>query len=255
MSTQPLFYREYGQGGTTLVILHGLFGLCDNWITLSRQFAEDFHTLAVDMPNHGQSPWFDDHDYDLMVREVVKLIESLPSTKVYLMGHSMGGKAAMLLAQRHLELIEKLIVVDISPRYYPPHHADVVSAISAIDFSQHQRRNTIGEVLMEHLQDIDTTNFLLKNVQRNESGFSWRFNKDVIVENINDIGEETMEGIYEGPTLFVKGEQSGYISDSDLGDIKQCFPYSEVKAIENAGHWVHAANPAGFYQAVMDFVK
>lgn len=253
-----LFYRTFGRG-QPLVILHGLFGQSDNWNTLAKQFSEQgFEVYTVDLRNHGLSPHSTTWDYRSMSDDIEELMENLVLENCILLGHSMGGKVAMQFALDREGFLDKLIVVDMAPKYYPPHHQDVIRGLQAVDFKKIQNRKEAENVLSQYIEDFGTKQFLLKNIFWKDDGvMDWRFNLRVISEQIENMGEtiQTYDQPCEVPTLFIRGEKSLYIEDSDLGAIKDIFPRSYVETIKDAGHWVHAEKPKEFFNAVLDFIK
>lgn len=251
-----LFYRKYGQG-KPLLILHGLFGQSDNWNMLAKQFAEKgFEVYALDLRNHGLSPHSAVWDYNVMSEDLKELITDLNLNKVVLLGHSMGGKVAMTFAFNYPELLEKLIVVDIGPKYYPPHHQDVLRALTAVNFNTIKTRKEAEAVLSDFISDYGTKQFLLKNIYwKNDDTMAWRFNLNVIEKNIDTVGVATFsDQSCSLPTLFIRGENSRYILDADLADIHEQFPISTLTTIAKAGHWVHAEQPNAFFESVVGFV-
>lgn len=252
-----LFYRKSGQG-QPLIILHGLFGQNDNWGTLGRQFAEQgFEVYLVDLRNHGLSPHSDVWNYQVMSDDILELINDNNLQHVILMGHSMGGKVAMQFAIQHPELLDKLIVVDIAPKYYPPHNLDVLNALNAVDFSIVKSRKEVESILSETLSDFGTKQFLLKNIYwKEDTELDWRFNLKVITPLIENVGEATPNDTPSStPTLFIRGEKSNYILDEDLNLIHDIFPNSQLETIAGAPHWVHAEKPKEFFECVMGFIK
>lgn len=252
-----LFYRKFGQG-QPLIILHGLFGQSDNWNTLAKQIADnDFEVYIVDQRNHGLSPHSDEWNYQSMSEDVFDLIKENNLQDVILLGHSMGGKTAMQLALNHQEFLDKLIVADMAPKYYPPHHQSVLEALQAVNFNLIKTRKEVEVVLSKYISDFGTKQFLLKNLYWKENGdLNWRFNLKVIVQQIENVGEAiTGTGNCVIPALFIKGERSDYILDADEDLIRQIFPNSTFATIEGSGHWVHAEKPKEFYGTVMEFIK
>lgn len=252
-----LFYRKYGQGGTPLFILHGLFGQSDNWNSLAKQFADSgFDVYTVDLRNHGLSPHSEIWNYEVMSEDILELVNDLNIGRVTIIGHSMGGKVAMKFALDHQEHIEKLIVVDIAPKYYPPHHGDVLNALNAVDFNLIKTRKDAESILNQYITDFGTKQFLLKNLYWKENGeLDWRFNLKIISKQVENVGTETLHsGICSKPTLFIRGESSRYILDEDLFQIQSLFPQAVVSTISNSGHWVHAEKPKEFYQTVIEFI-
>jgi pimeloyl-ACP methyl ester carboxylesterase len=259
-----LFYRKFGEG-QPLIILHGLFGQSDNWNTLAKQFSgHGFEVYAVDQRNHGLSPHSDVWNYKAMSEDVLELIKDCGLKNIVLLGHSMGGKTAMQFAVDHPEYLDKLIVVDIAPKYYPIHHQSVLDALHAVDFNVVKTRREVEEVLSHYLSDFGTKQFLLKNIfWTDEEEMAWRFNLDVITKQIENVGEEveavseapSTDIVCEVPTLFIRGEHSNYILDEDLDLIQEIFPGSILETIPGAGHWVHAEKQKEFYECVMRFIK
>jgi esterase len=244
-----------GPSKTPLLIVHGLFGNLDNWQTLGKKFSENTNVYLVDQRNHGHSPHSEEFNYDLMALDLYQLILDLGLDKVDLIGHSMGGKAAMRLAQLHPEVFNKLIVVDIGPKGYPMHHDVILEGLNAIDFDFVKSRGEADTVLSNYIQDEGVKQFLLKNLYWKEKGvLAWRMNLPVLTKTIKDIiGALPTESV-EIDTLFIRGEKSNYIIESDYSAIYEQFPNSDIETVYNAGHWVHAENPMEFYRAVMEFL-
>lgn len=252
-----LFYRKFGQG-QPLIILHGLFGQCDNWNTLAKQFAENgFEVFVVDLRNHGLSPHSDVWNYHVMSDDVLELINDNELNNVILLGHSMGGKVAMQFAVDHSQFLDKLIVVDIAPKYYPMHHQNVLKALQKVDFSTVKNRKEVEEILSEYISDFGTRQFLLKNIYwKTETELAWRFNLKIIIEQIENVGEAQESNVAcDIPTLFIRGENSNYILDEDIKAIQSVFPLSDIATVLGAGHWVHAEKPKDFFDRVMRFLK
>lgn len=250
-----LFYKEYGDGHP-FVILHGLLGASGNWHTLSRNvFSDHFRVLTVDQRNHGRSFHDDRHDYPAMAEDLWHFLDELEIDSTYLMGHSMGGKTAMYAALAFPDRIDKLIVVDMAPKEYPPHHAPIIEALQNLDPSTFDSRNAIDDALAESISSYPIRQFLLKNLDYDGEQYTWKMNLDAIATHYDKInrGVET-DRTYEGPTLFIRGETSDYIADEDESVIRANFPQAEVVTINGAGHWVHADAPEAFAQTVVDFL-
>ena len=163
--------------GAPLLILHGYFGMSDNWKSLGNKFGEDFQIHLIDQRNHGRSFHAGNFDYDLLVEDIVQYIEHHQLEKVIVLGHSMGGKVAMLFAVKYPTLVAKLIIVDIAPRYYQPHHTDILKALNSVDFLIHNTRKLVDQKIAELIPDIGVRSFLLKNVYWKEKGqLAFRFN-------------------------------------------------------------------------------
>jgi esterase len=250
-----LNFQEYGKG-RPLLILHGLLGSLDNWHTLSKAFATSFRVLAVDQRNHGRSPHSDIFTYGAMAEDLVEFLDRLEIKSTILLGHSMGGKTAMQVALSHPERVEKLIVVDISPRAYPPLHDELLEALQSINLADYQSRQQVDKALETRVPEFPVRQFLLKNLSRDASGeFSWKANLDVIFRNYKEIARQiTAFDPFPKPALFVKGSRSGYILDSDTPAIRRLFPRSTISTIE-AGHWIHADSPEPFADLVRRFLK
>ncbi|MCO6147161.1 alpha/beta fold hydrolase [Flavobacterium sp. NRK1] len=245
--------------GKPLLILHGYLGMSDNWKTLAGQYvAAGFQTHALDMRNHGKSFHSDEFTYAAMVQDLVAYINHYNLGKVDIIGHSMGGKAAMFFAVQHPEMLDRLVVADIGPKYYAPHHQDVMAGLNAVDFSIHTDRAAVEAAIANHIPDLGTRQFLLKSVYWVEPGkqLGFRFNLDSLNKNIENIGKALPEGAtFNGTTLFLRGDKSSYIKDEDFDLIKSHFPQVEIKEIKNSGHWLHAENPKDFLAETLEFLK
>lgn len=253
-----LFFRKSGSG-QPMIILHGLFGLSDNWATLAKKWSEHFTVYTVDLRNHGQSPHSDQWKNWIMAEDVLELIEKEQLKDVILLGHSMGGKVAMYLALDSPELVSKLIVCDIAPRKYPVGNQDVVAALLKVHPEKLASRKEAEEILSKELKDAGTIQFLLKNLYHKEEAdgtkhLDWRFNLPVISKNLAAISEATDEPAPSDiEALFIRGEKSDYITKEDEAEIKRVFPRATIQTIPGAGHWVHADQPAEVFDAVMKF--
>ncbi|HMC02121.1 MAG TPA: alpha/beta fold hydrolase [Flavobacteriaceae bacterium] len=244
--------------GPAFVILHGFLGMGDNWKTLGKQFSEEgFQVHLVDQRNHGHSFHDDEFNYQVLVKDLKAYCQAHQLNNIILLGHSMGGKAAMLFAVKYPDLVSKLIIADISPRFYPGHHKDILDGLSALDFDEISSRGEADEILQEYVPEIGTRQFLLKNLYWKAKGtLALRINLDVLKANDSEIGEELpMFTEFNEDTLFLRGEKSEYIVDQDQTLIKKHFPNSKIVTIANAGHWLHAENPKDFFESVMMFIK
>lgn len=243
--------------GEPLLILHGFFGMGDNWKTLANKFSSDFQVHIIDHRNHGRSFHSDDFSYELMVEDLLYYISYYKLSKVNIMGHSMGGKVGMLFAVEFSEKVNKLIVADIAPKFYPLHHQFIFKALHSVDFSIIKSRNEIDEILKNHISESRIRQFLLKNVYRKtKDDFAFRINLQSLTDNVEEVGEALPPFTqFEGETLFLRGEISDYILEEDKVLIKNHFPNSYVETISNAGHWLHAENPNDFYNIIIIFLK
>lgn len=250
-----LHSRIVGEGKPFL-ILHGYFGMGDNWKSLGNQFGENFEVHMIDQRNHGRSFHADEFDYELMVEDLYNYIQHHELEEIILLGHSMGGKTAMLFAVEYPELVDKLLIADISPRYYQPHHNEILKALNSVDFSIHTSRKLVEEQLSQYIPEVGVRQFLLKNVYWREKGqLDFRFNLQSLTENNSEVGTALPSFTsFDGKTLFLAGGSSGYITEDEMPLIKAHFPNSEVVTIANAGHWLHAEKPKEFYNYVMRFM-
>jgi esterase len=263
-----LFYRRFGKG-KPLVILHGLYGSSDNWYTIGRQLSAIREVFLVDWRNHGHSPHHPVHTYSALRDDLHEFLVRHSLFKPVLMGHSMGGRAAMFFAAMHPKLIEKLIVVDMSPCSYKAdnhpnetlQHATIFQALRSIDISNLSSRKDADHQLAETIQSPAIRQFLLKNLKKDSNNrFYWCLNLPALEKNLAEIflGIDTLplpEGfLLDFPALFIRGQLSGYIGKNDLDCIKRYFKDSAVITIPGAGHWVHAEQPGLFVEAVRNFL-
>lgn len=245
--------------GSPIIILHGFLGMSDNWKTISKDFSEaGFEVHLVDQRNHGRSPHSEEFDYLSMAKDVKEYIDEHNLKEVILLGHSMGGKTAMTTACLFPHVVYKLVVVDIAPKYYPPHHQRILEGLQAVDRADLSSRGEAEDLLAQYVHEADVRLFLLKNLYwRSKGKLALRMNLDVLVAKIENIGEALPNNyVYKGPTLFIKGERSDYIlPQEDEREIHRHFPSSEIKSIQNSGHWVHAENKDDFFTTVLDFLQ
>ena len=251
-----LNYKTFGQG-PPLIILHGLFGMLDNWQTMAKQLSDTFMVFIVDQRNHGRSPHIDHIDYPSMANDLKVFMEDNWIHEAHLLGHSMGGKTAMQFAMEYPEMLDKLVVVDIAPRAYEGGHQLIFDALHSVDLSSVQSRTEADQKLAVLVPDSGVRQFLLKNLSRDKEngGFRWKMNLSVITRDYpNIIAGLDAVGEFEGETLFIKGGRSDYISAMDEPEIKLRFPQSDIQTVEGAGHWVHAEQPAALLQMLRQFL-
>ena len=243
--------------GQPFVILHGFLGMSDNWKTLGNRFAEHFQVHLVDQRNHGRSFHDDNFYYEALAEDLKHYFEQHNIKNAIVLGHSMGGKTAMLFATLYPELVSKLIVADISPRFYPVHHDAILEGLNSLDFDVLKSRGQADKQLANYVSDFGTRQFLLKNLYWIEKGkLALRINLDVLTENVSEVGEALpLHAKFDGDTLFLRGDKSEYIGNQDETLIKNHFPQAIIATISNAGHWLHAENPEDFYNAVTNFVN
>ena len=249
-----LFYRPSGQG-EPLIILHGLFGSSDNWYTLAKVFAEHFQVFLVDQRNHGQSPHSKEFDYKLLTEDLLEFIQEHAIKKPVIIGHSMGGKAAMNFAVRYPAHLSKLIVVDIVPKTYPVHHDAILDGLKAVPLMSLTSRNEADGILSRHVPEAEVRQFLLKNLSRKSAGgFEWKINLEAIDQNIEAMGAGMIySGKYDGPSLFIKGKKSKYYTEGDEMLIKNIFTHAEFATLDT-GHWVQAEKPDEFAKLVLNYL-
>lgn len=252
-----LFFRQVGTG-RPMIILHGLFGSCDNWLTISKVIADQgFSVYAVDQRNHGRSPHAGTHSYPELADDLHEFIQQQGLEKPILVGHSMGGKTVMQYAMLYPDTFSHLVVVDIAPRSYKVHHADILAGLKAIPLASLPSRTEADQLLSHYEPSVSVRQFLLKNLYRNDEGaFAWRINLPVIDANIEIIGHDLVnQRIVTEPTLFMRGEKSGYVRDKDFPTIQHLFPNSTVDTIEGASHWVQAEQPEAFVKSLVTFLQ
>ncbi len=253
-----LHYKQYGEEGTPLIILHGLLGASGNWHTLSRNvFSKQFRVFALDQRNHGESPHHERLDYPAMAEDLREFMDQHGLHTAHVMGHSMGGKTAMRFALDHPDRVERLIVVDMAPKAYRPHHLTLIDAMLEMHPERYDSRSEIDEVLAARVKSWPIRQFLLKNLTYDtEKGlYYWKNNLKAVRENYQHIiSGLSLDGQFRRPTLFVRGERSGYVQSEDVAQIWRGFPNAQVVTIERANHWVHADAPQPFASSVMDFL-
>lgn len=243
--------------GKPLLIIHGFLGMSDNWKSFGALYASNgFQVHILDLRNHGKSFHSEDFSYDIMAQDVLEYCKNHNLNQVSIIGHSMGGKVAMLFATNYPEMVEKLIVADIGPKYYAPHHQDILAGLNAVDFTSKPDRASVEETLYPFIPDFGTRQFLMKNLYWAAPGqLDFRFNLKVFNDKIEVIGTALPEEAqFEKPTLFIRGGNSRYILDSDLLEIKKHFPNFELVTIPNVGHWLHAENPQLFFEETIKFL-
>lgn len=254
-----LFFREYPSANPhaqPMIIMHGLFGSCDNWLTQGKLLSQHYHVYTIDQRNHGLSPHSDDFDYTFMVQDLVEFMDDHQIQNPIVIGHSMGGKTAMNFALAHPDKIAALIVVDIAPRAYNLEHYTIADGLLAITIDTLTSRNEADEQLSKFVPEADVRQFLLKNLQRKaEGGFSWKINLKVIAEKLSNVGVDLQyKGTFNKPTLFVKGNRSNYIKEEDTSLILTYFPAAKQEGMDT-GHWVQAEKPQEFVDLVHNYLQ
>jgi pimeloyl-ACP methyl ester carboxylesterase len=237
-----LNYKKLGESKQKIIIVHGLFGSLDNWMTHGRYLAEKgFEIYLIDQRNHGKSPHEEGLDYELMAADLLEFLTDHNIENPILIGHSMGGKTIMQFAMTYSNSIKKMIVVDIAPKYYLPHHQTIIEAFRSVDIKNLKSRKDAEISMSAFVQDAGVLQFLLKNLERTSDGFDWKVNLEEVIKNIENVGKTyEFEKPCLIPTLFIRGSKSDYILNEDRELLKAHFPNSMLVTINDAGHWVHA---------------
>ena len=241
-----LFYRQFGEG-QPVIILHGLFCISDNWVSIGRRLAEKFEVYILDQRNHGQSPHSETFNYYALVDDLFEFIEDHQLINPVLIGHSLGGKVVMNFALEHPHKVDKLIIVDMGIRQYSARqsHINIINAMLDVDFNKISSRIEVDKIISEKIISLRIKQFVLKNLYRiNKNRLGWRLNIQSIYDNL----EYVFKGIdspytFDKPSLFVRGGASDYILPEDYDLIKKIFPDAQFQTIDNASHWIHAEKP------------
>ena len=253
-----LHAKIFGQDkpGTPLLVFHGLFGMLDNWGSFGKEMGEFFPVHLIDLRNHGKSFHSTEMSHDDLAHDISHYMDFHHIEKANLLGHSLGGKAVMQFAIKYPIKVQKLIVVDIAPKAYPPHHQGILKALESVDFEKITTRQEAEEVLQQYIPEKSVIQFLAKNLYwTDDKKLAWRFNLKTLSERYSEFVSNAIKfGVFSGETLFIAGAKSNYILPQDEFQIKQQFPNSSVVTVENAGHWVQAENPTDFNEAVKDFI-
>jgi esterase len=256
-----LYSRKYeavpGQHKPALLVLHGLYGQQGNWASHARALADDFTVYALDARNHGQSPHADSMTLPQMAQDVSDTMDALGLEQAHLLGHSMGGKIAMLLALQQPGRVQSLLVVDIAPVAYARGDVQVLQALVGLDLAALVSRGEADELLAAQVQTAAVRDFLLTNLVKDaEDGFRWRFNLPVLAHSFGEIiGWPETTRIYEGPVLFIKGANSDYILPEHQQATLKLFPRARLKTVQGAGHWVHSEKAETFRKLARDFLS
>jgi len=257
--TEGLHTTTYGEQGTRVTFLHGLFGQGRNWTQIAKALADRHRVTLVDLPHHGRSPWRDGFDYLSVADEVAALLD--PADPVTLVGHSLGGKVAMLVALRHPDRVDRLCVVDMSPVAYPSARdfQVYVTAMKAMDLAGIDTREDADRALTVAVPQSSVRAFLLQNLRREGAGWRWQMNLDVLGRDLAEIGgwpEERLDGVaaYPGRVLWVAGQSSSYVKDEYAPAMDRWFPRNRRVTIKGAGHWVHSEQPEIFIEVLRRFL-
>ncbi|BBU57768.1 esterase [Mameliella alba] len=238
--------------GTPLVIVHGLYGSGRNWGVIAKRLSDRWHVLTPDMRNHGDSPRTETHGYPDLAGDLAELIDA-HGGRAHVVGHSMGGKAAMVLALQHPEKLASLLVADIAPVAYTHSQIQFIEAMRAVDLSRVEKRSDAVEQLALHVEDKTLQSFFTQSLDVQNK--RWKLNLDTLAREMPKIlGFPKIEGRYDGPTLFLSGGQSDYVQAEHRPRIRELFPKARFAKIPKAGHWLHAEDPRGFEASVRAFV-
>ena len=250
-----LNHRIIGQG-PVLIVLHGLLGSLDNWMSIAKNLASHYTVCLVDLRNHGMSFHHSEFNYQCMSQDLTSLVTRLKFENYSILGHSMGGKVAMFHAASNSRHIHKLIIVDIAPKSYPLHHQHILNGLSALQPEILATRIQADNQLKPYIPEPSVRQFLLKNLKRNTNkSFEWKMNLPVIRAQISHVGEALPHNaLVHSPTLFIRSGTSDYIGENDFEDIRRQFPSSKIQTIQNVGHWVHAEASAQFLNMVLKFL-
>ena len=250
-----LHYKRTGEG-SPIIILHGLFGMLDNWTAIAKRLAVTHEVFLVDQRNHGRSPHSKDFNYQFMSEDLNQFISKYCDTTPDILGHSMGGKTAMNFAVMYPNKFNKLIIIDIAPKAYDVRHQTIIEGLFALKNAILTSRTMADDELVKYIPQFGVRQFLLKNLYRTaDNTYAWRMNLDAIAENINEIGSGLpSESICDNHTLFIGWANSDYIMKSDYPLINSHFRNSEIEMIENAGHWVHAEQPEQLIGLITKFL-
>src|SRR5690606_22063636 len=247
-----LHFKKSGKG-QPIIILHGLFGMLDNWQSIANKLSDDFEVWLVDQRNHGHSPHSDEHSYDLMADDLKTLIDDHSISNPVVVGHSMGGKTVMRFAQKYPDLAAGIVIVDMGMKQYPIHHDTIVEALKSVPVDEITSRPEAEDYLKKHISEAGIRLFLLKNLNRKkDGGYNWRFNLPVLEKEMTKIVAGLPEDHSEVEALFIYGTHSNYIRNEDMPQLKDVFPNARFESLE-AGHWLHAEKPAEVFELISSF--
>lgn len=269
LNGMELFFRKLGSG-PPMIIIHGLYGSSDNWLSIGKALSRSYTVYLVDQRNHGQSPHDEVHDYPSMRDDLIEFMDRHELRKATIIGHSMGGKTAVFLSESHPERIDALVVIDIAPTAYGAEasgnqvetHKRIMDAMLEVDFKKAASREDVDEQLAKNIDSPRIRSFLLKNIVRNQDkSLQWKLNVPALRENLEEVlggldpkkyrGGEEIAGF---PVLFIRGEKSDYISDDDILVIQQIYPMARVTTLPDAGHWLHVEQPALLIKTIRYFL-
>ena len=258
-SSSSLHTTEVGDAGPRVVFLHGLFGQGRNFTQIAKALTPDLRSVLVDLPNHGRSPWLDTTDYEVVADTVASVVRDryLDGGRVHLVGHSMGGKVAMVLALRHPELVERLVVVDIAPVASggAGEFEHLLDSLAGLDLATIERRADADAALEAQVDDERVRGFLLQNLRSGTDGFTWQANLDLLRSELSSIaGFPEVGGSFERPVLWIAGQHSDYVQPEHGAAMRALFPSTRLVTVKGSGHWVHSEQPEAFVSALRVFL-
>jgi len=234
-----------------LLIVHGLYGSARNWSVISKRMSDSRRVIAVDQRNHGDSPWFDTQSYLDMAQDLAKVVEH-NGAPMDIVGHSMGGKAVMILALTRPDLVKRLLVADIAPVAYGHDQSQYIQAMQSIDLTHMEKRSEVAQALSKHVTDPALQSFFTQSLDLGNK--RWKLNLDVLQRDMHHVlGFPEVTGSFDKPTLFLSGANSQYVLPDHRPKIKALFPNAVFAKIPNAGHWLHAEQPRAFEQTLRVF--
>ena len=247
-----------GNSDRDLFIIHGFLGMGDNWKTHAKKISEkDFRVHLIDLRNHGKSFWSDDFSFELMVEDIYNYAKHNKIKKFSLLGHSMGGNVSMLFAEKFPEFLDKIIIVDIIPKEYKPHHENILNSLESLDFKKINSRKGADFHLSNYIQDERVRQFLLKNLYWiDKENLGLKLNIKILSEFKNKLSIRLKNDLkFDNPSLFLYGENSPYVNESDFPLIKKYFSTVQIIKVPLSGHWVHADNPSFFLDKTINFLN
>lgn len=254
LSMAILNHQIYGnRQAKPIILIHGLFGDGQNLLGLAKGLT-DYFVIMPDCRNHGQSFHHTDMSYPTMANDIINLMNDYQCSNPIIIGHSMGGKIAMTLALEHPNMIQKLVVMDIAPKQYPPHHLSIIEALQKLNLDKFKSKTEAIKALAPSIPNEGLRQFLAKNITRDEGQLRWKINLPAIADQYNIVsGFPTFSNTTNCPTLFIKGEQSNYIAPQDEPLILDQFPNATFKSV-SASHWIHAEQPQATLNHIQAFI-
>jgi esterase len=255
MTEQVKLYFECRGQGEPIIILHGLLGSSSNWSATSTMLGTQLQVFTLDLRNHGNSPHTSEFDYLSMAEDMKSFMDTQGLRHATILGHSLGGKVAMVFADRYPEMVDKMIIVDIAPKAYPVAHKALIEAMLAVDLNIYSKVNEVVAALATAIPSIQVRNFLAKNLRKQDSNFIWKVNLRAVRDNINRLSERiSLRNSFEQPVLFIRGNLSDYILEEDKASLCRIYPRAEIATIDGAGHWVHIDAKKSFVDKVLNFM-